>query len=83
MSTRPNIPWITTHGITPHLGCHNGLRPGAEYAVTPHLDRLAAQGALRQRLLMPGPGHPPRDFPDVDRGQLLGELGEKVAGDGT
>lgn len=42
---RPNILWISTHDINPDLGCYTGVWPGAEYAVTPHLDRLAAEGA--------------------------------------
>lgn len=45
MSTdRPNILWISTHDINPHLGCYAGVWPGAEVARTPHLDRLAAEG---------------------------------------
>ncbi len=43
-SERPNILWITTHDINPDLGAYRGVWPGAEYADTPHLDRLAAQG---------------------------------------
>ena len=43
--TRPNVLWISTHDINPHLGAYAGVWPGAEYAVTPHLDRLAAEGA--------------------------------------
>ncbi|MGN6405623.1 sulfatase-like hydrolase/transferase, partial [Sinomonas sp.] len=42
---RPNIVWISTHDINPDLGCYAGVWPGAEYAVTPNLDRLAAEGA--------------------------------------
>jgi N-sulfoglucosamine sulfohydrolase len=42
---RPNIVWISTHDINPDLGCYQGVWPGAEYAVTPNLDRLAAEGA--------------------------------------
>ncbi|PZE32867.1 sulfatase [Curtobacterium sp. MCSS17_006] len=41
---RPNILWITTHDINPHLGAYAGVYAGAEYAVTPNLDRLAAEG---------------------------------------
>ncbi|WP_152352459.1 sulfatase family protein [Brachybacterium subflavum] len=41
---RPNILWITTHDINPHLGCYAGAYPGAEHAVTPHLDDLASEG---------------------------------------
>jgi uncharacterized sulfatase len=44
--TRPNILWISTHDINPHLGCYRGVYPAAEYAVTPRLDRLAAQGVV-------------------------------------
>lgn len=36
---RPNILWISTEDISPDLGCY-----GDEYAITPNLDRLAAQG---------------------------------------
>jgi uncharacterized sulfatase len=43
---RPNILWISTHDINPHLGCYTGVYPGAEYAVTPRLDRLAAEGVV-------------------------------------
>lgn len=41
---RPNILWITCHDISPDLGCYAGVWPGAEYAHTPHLDQLAAEG---------------------------------------
>lgn len=36
---RPNVLWITLEDISPNLGCY-----GDTYAVTPHMDRLAAQG---------------------------------------
>lgn len=36
---RPNILWISCEDISPNLGCY-----GDEYASTPNLDRLAAQG---------------------------------------
>ncbi len=39
--TPPNILWITAEDISPDLGCY-----GVEHAVTPNLDRLAAQGIL-------------------------------------
>jgi N-sulfoglucosamine sulfohydrolase len=42
---RPNILWITTHDISPDLGCYTNIWPGAEYAHTPNLDQLAAEGA--------------------------------------
>ncbi|MDQ0242146.1 sulfatase family protein [Arthrobacter bambusae] len=41
---RPNILWISTHDINPHLGAYAGVYPGAEYAVTPNLNRLAEEG---------------------------------------
>lgn len=44
-SSRPSILWISTHDINPHLGAYAGVYPGAQYARTPNLDRLAAQGA--------------------------------------
>jgi N-sulfoglucosamine sulfohydrolase len=36
---RPNFLWISTEDISPDLGCY-----GDPYAVTPNLDRFAAQG---------------------------------------
>ncbi|HJT34140.1 MAG TPA: sulfatase-like hydrolase/transferase [Pirellulales bacterium] len=36
---RPNILWITCEDASPNLGCY-----GDQYAITPHLDRLAAEG---------------------------------------
>jgi arylsulfatase A-like enzyme len=44
MSGRPNILWISTHDINPHIGAYAGVYPGAERARTPNLDRLAAEG---------------------------------------
>ncbi len=38
-SSHPNILWISTEDISPDLGSY-----GDEYAITPNLDRLAAQG---------------------------------------
>ncbi len=38
-SDRPNFLWISTEDISPDLGCY-----GDGYAVTPNLDRLAAEG---------------------------------------
>ena len=38
---KPNILWITTEDISPHLGCY-----GDEYAYTPTLDNLAKEGIL-------------------------------------
>jgi uncharacterized sulfatase len=36
---RPNVLWITAEDMSPNLGCY-----GDAFAVTPNLDRLAAQG---------------------------------------
>ncbi|HLN56643.1 MAG TPA: sulfatase-like hydrolase/transferase [Bacteroidales bacterium] len=36
---RPNILWISTEDMSPHLGCY-----GDDVARTPNIDRLAAQG---------------------------------------
>jgi N-sulfoglucosamine sulfohydrolase len=44
MSGRPNILWISTHDINPHLGAYAGVWPGADQAVTPNLDALADDG---------------------------------------
>ena len=38
---RPNILWITTEDISPHLGCY-----GDDYAYTPTLDKMAKEGVL-------------------------------------
>ena len=37
--SRPNILWISTEDLSPHLGCY-----GDPLAKTPNIDRLAAQG---------------------------------------
>lgn len=42
----PNVLWISTHDINPDLGAYAGIWPGAEYADTPALDALAAEGAV-------------------------------------
>ena len=42
---RPNFLWISTEDISPDLGCY-----GDTYAVTPNLDRLAAQGVRYTRV---------------------------------
>ena len=36
---RPNILWLTSEDNSPYLGCY-----GDKLAITPHLDKLAAQG---------------------------------------
>jgi uncharacterized sulfatase len=45
---RPNILWITCEDISPNLGCF-----GDDYAVTPHLDRLATEGVRYMRAFAP------------------------------
>ncbi|MEZ2388132.1 sulfatase [bacterium RCC_150] len=52
---QPNIVWISTHDINPDLGSYRGVWPGAEYAVTPHLDALAAEGARFDRAFAAAP----------------------------
>lgn len=53
--TPPNILWISTHDINPHLGTYTGVWPGAEYATTPNLDRLAGQGAVYENAFASAP----------------------------
>lgn len=55
MTGRPNILWISTHDISPHLGAYAGIWPGAEHAHTPNLDALAAQGARFDNAFAAGP----------------------------
>jgi uncharacterized sulfatase len=43
-TARPNILWISTHDINPDLSCYAGIWSGAEYAHTPNLDKLTAEG---------------------------------------
>jgi uncharacterized sulfatase len=38
-ASRPNILWLSCEDISPHLGCY-----GDPHAITPKLDRLAAEG---------------------------------------
>ncbi|MEQ3553824.1 sulfatase [Pseudonocardia nematodicida] len=52
---RPNILWISTHDINPHLSCYAGVHPGAEQARTPHLDRLASEGMRFDRAFAAAP----------------------------
>jgi uncharacterized sulfatase len=54
-SPRPNVLWISTHDINPHLGCYTGVWPGAEQAHTPHLDALAAEGIRFDRAFAAAP----------------------------
>jgi uncharacterized sulfatase len=53
--SRPNILWISTHDINPHLGCYTGIWPGAEQASTPRLDALAAEGLLLEQAFAAAP----------------------------
>lgn len=39
-ATRPNILWLSVEDISAHLGCY-----GDPHAITPHLDKLATEGA--------------------------------------
>ncbi|WP_162656653.1 sulfatase family protein [Tuwongella immobilis] len=47
---RPNIVWIVTEDISPNLGCY-----ADPDAITPNLDRLAAEGARFQRAFSHAP----------------------------
>ncbi|HEX3149412.1 MAG TPA: sulfatase [Gemmataceae bacterium] len=47
---RPNILWIVAEDISPNLGCY-----GDKDAITPNLDRLAAQGARFTRCFTHAP----------------------------
>jgi len=47
---RPNILWVVTEDIGPHLGCY-----GDSYADTPNLDKLAAKGAIYLHAWSNGP----------------------------
>jgi len=42
--TAPNIVWISTHDINPHLGAYADIWPAADQPSTPRLDELARQG---------------------------------------
>lgn len=41
---RPNILWISTHDINPHIGPYADLWPDADQSPTPRLDALARSG---------------------------------------
>jgi uncharacterized sulfatase len=47
---RPNLLWITCEDISPALGCY-----GDPSAITPNLDRLAAQGVLYENAFATAP----------------------------
>lgn len=55
MHERPNILFISTHDISPHLGCYSGVWPGAERASTPNLDALASEGMLFEQAFAAAP----------------------------
>jgi N-sulfoglucosamine sulfohydrolase len=55
MTQRPNILFISTHDISPHLATYAGVWPGAEHAFTPHLDALAAEGVRFDNAFAAGP----------------------------
>ncbi|WP_110590044.1 sulfatase [Microbacterium suaedae] len=44
MATTPNIVWISTHDINPHLGAYEGAWPQADQVRTPRIDALAREG---------------------------------------
>ena len=50
MAKRPNILWVSFEDCYPHFGCY-----GDKVACTPHLDRLAAEGALWTRAFSTAP----------------------------
>ncbi|MFI7063112.1 sulfatase [Kribbella sp. NPDC050124] len=54
-NSRPNVLWISTHDINPHLGCYTGVWPGAGQATTPNLDALAADGIRFDRAFAAAP----------------------------
>lgn len=51
---RPNILWITTEDIGPDLRCY-----GNAYAITPNLDKMAAEGVRYTRAFAPAPACSP------------------------
>ena len=48
--TMPNILWINAEDMSPHLGCY-----GHEHAITPNIDRLAAQGVVYRNAFATAP----------------------------
>lgn len=52
---RPNVLWISTHDIGPHIGTYSGVYPGADQAYTPHLDQLAELGMRFDRAFASAP----------------------------
>lgn len=53
--TAPNIVWISTHDINPHLSTYDGVWPAANQVHTPHLDALAAQGVRFDQAIAAAP----------------------------
>lgn len=49
-SERPNILWLSTEDMSPHLGCY-----GDKFASTPNIDALAARGVLFENAFAPSP----------------------------
>ena len=49
-ANRPNILWLDTEDLSPDLGCY-----GHPQVHTPHLDRLAEQGALYEQAFVTAP----------------------------
>ncbi|HEX6961222.1 MAG TPA: sulfatase-like hydrolase/transferase [Lacipirellula sp.] len=47
---RPNILWLSTEDMSPHLGCY-----GDEQARTPNIDALASKGVLYENAFVPAP----------------------------
>lgn len=47
---QPNILWLSTEDMSPHLGCY-----GDEHSRTPNLDELASQGVLYKNAFVPAP----------------------------
>jgi uncharacterized sulfatase len=49
-ASRPNILWLSTEDMSPHLGCY-----GDDHARTPNIDELASQGVLYKNAFVPAP----------------------------
>ncbi len=49
-TSRPNILWITAEDMSPTLGCY-----GDAFAITPNIDRLAAEGVLYENAFATAP----------------------------
>lgn len=53
--TSPNIVWISTHDINPHIGPYIGSWPDAEVPATPRLDALAREGVVFEQAFAAAP----------------------------